>query len=75
MSLSEALPTTAIDTVSEFHTKVQQASASEVLAQDLYVVVRAGFEPAILQSKGIDSTNVPTFPLSYIIIKQVKRCC
>ena len=50
MSLSEALPTTAIDTVSEF---------SEEFAKGPFVAARAGFEPTTLRTKVIDSTNVP----------------
>ena len=42
---SEALPTTAIDTVSEFTREALQATVSEGLAQSLYIVARAGFEP------------------------------
>ena len=59
MSLFEALPTTAIDTVSEFNAKALKASVSEGLAQGPYVAPRAGFEPATLRTKGIDSTNAP----------------
>ena len=55
MSLSEALPTTAIDTVSEF----TQAIVSEELAKGPYVAASARFEPTTLRTKGIDSTNMP----------------
>ena len=62
MSLSEALPTKAIDTV------------SEELVQGPYVAARAGFEPLTLRSRvripkginsisrGIDSTDAPPCP-------------
>ena len=46
MSLSEALPTTAIETVSEFTREALQAIASEGLAQVPHVAARARFEPA-----------------------------
>ena len=62
MSLSEALLTTAIDTVSEFQAEALQATASEGLAQGPYAMARAGLEPMTLWSKGIDSTNVPPCP-------------
>ena len=45
MSLSEVLPTTAIDTASEFTHRSAQATVSEGLAQGPYVAARAGFEP------------------------------
>src|SRR6218665_3613031 len=41
------------------HAEALQAAASEGLAQGPYVEARAGFEPMILRSKGIDSTNAP----------------
>src|SRR6218665_2731474 len=44
------------------HAKELQASASEGLAQALYVAARAGFEPMTLRSKGIDTTNAPPCP-------------
>ena len=63
LSLSEALPTTAIDTVAEFTRRSAiQAAASEGLVQGPYVAARAGFELATLRSKGIDSTNAPPRP-------------
>ena len=61
MSLSEALPTTAIDTVSEF-TRRRVTTASEGLVQGAYVAVRAGIEPASLRSKNIDPANTPPRP-------------
>ena len=45
MSLSEALPTTAIDAVLEFTRETLQATVSEGLAQGPYVAAKAGFEP------------------------------
>ena len=45
------------DTVSEFHAKAQQATASEGLVQGPYVAARTGFEPATLRTKGAESTN------------------
>ena len=44
------------------HAKALQATASEGLAHGPYMVARAGFEPATLRSKGIDSINVPPRP-------------
>ena len=62
MSLSEALPTTAIDTVSDFYSETLQATVSEGIAQGPYVAARAGFEPTTLRSKGIDSAKAPPRP-------------
>src|SRR6218665_918866 len=57
---SEALPTTnSTDTVSEFHAEAPQATASEGLAQGPYV---ARFEPAVLRTTDIESTNEPPHP-------------
>ena len=42
LSLSEELPTTATDTVSEFTAKALQAAVSERLAQGPYMAARAG---------------------------------
>ena len=64
MSFSEALPTTVIDTVSEFTRKVLQATVREGLAQGAYMAARAGFEPTTLKSKGVVSTNAPPCPTS-----------
>ena len=58
MSFSEALPSTAIDTVSEFTREVLQAAVSEGLTQGPYVAAREKFEP----STGIYSTNEPPRP-------------
>ena len=46
-----------------FHAETLQATASEGLAQGPYVTARAGFDPATLWSKGIDSTNAPPCPI------------
>jgi len=54
-----------MDTVSEFHAKVPQATASEGLAQGLYVAARAGFELATLRTKGAEYTNEPSCPTGY----------
>ena len=63
MSLSEALPTTAILTLRRsLHAEALQATVSEELAQGSYVAARAGFEPTTLRSKGIDSIYAPTRP-------------
>ena len=43
----------SMDTMSEFHAKVLQATASEGLAQGPYLVARVGFEPTTLRMKGI----------------------
>jgi len=43
--------------VSEFHSEAPQATASEGLAQSPYVMAGAGFEPATLRTKGVESTN------------------
>ena len=68
MSLSEALPTTAIDSVSEFtRASALHAIASEGLAQGPYVPARARFKPAILRSKDTDSTNAPPRPTLLIV--------
>ena len=62
MSLSEALLTSAIDTVSEITRRSATAIASEGLAQCHYVATMVGFEPTTLRLKGIDSTNAPSRP-------------
>ena len=51
-----------MDTVWEFHAEKPQATAREGLAQGPYVAARVGFEPTILQSTAIDSTNEPPRP-------------
>ena len=56
------LPTTAIDTVSEFTRRSLQATANEGLTQGSYMAARAGFEPVTLWSKGIVSKNAPPRP-------------
>ena len=54
-----------MDTVSKFHAKAPQASASEGLVKGPYVAARAGFEPATLHTKGVESTNEPPRPTDY----------
>ena len=46
-----------MDTVSEFHTEVPQATASEGLAQGPYVAAGVGFKPITFPRKGVESTN------------------
>src|SRR6218665_2282091 len=62
MSLSEALPTTVVDTVSEFTRRSASGAVSEGLAQGPYLAARAGFEPTTLRSKGVVYTNAPPRP-------------
>ena len=52
----------SMDTVSEFHTLGQQATASEGLAQGHYVAARAEFEPTTLRTKGDESNQWATMP-------------
>jgi len=40
------------ESISEFYAEAPQATASEGLAQGLYVAARAGFEPTTLRTKG-----------------------
>src|SRR6218665_1414987 len=68
LSLSEGLPTTAIDTVSEYNAEALQAIAGKGLAQGPYVAARAGFEPTTLRSNGVVSTNAPPCPTWWRII-------
>jgi len=51
-----------MDIVSEFHAESPQATASEGLAQGPHVAARAGFLPATLRTKGVESTNEPPRP-------------
>src|SRR6218665_412724 len=44
-------------TVSEFRDETSQATASEGHTQGPYVAARAGFEPATVRTKGVESTN------------------
>jgi len=55
------------DTVSEFHTKAPQATVNEGLAQGPYVLVRVGFEPATLWTKGAESTKDPPRPTGHVM--------
>ena|SRR6218665_1198359 len=57
ISLAGEFPTTETDTVSSLHAEALQAIAGKGLAQGPYMAARAGFEPATLPSKDIDSTN------------------
>ena len=45
--------------VSKFHAEALQATENEGLAQGLYVAARAGFEPATLRTKSVESANEP----------------
>ena len=47
---------------SEFHAEAPQVTASEGLAQGPYMAARAGLKPAILRTKGVESTNEPPHP-------------
>ena len=46
-----------MDTVSEFHAKAPQATASKGLAQDPYMAARVGFKPEILRTQGTEPTT------------------
>ena len=50
------------DTVWEFHAESPHTALIEGLAQGPYVAVRAGFEPATLRTKGVESTNESPHP-------------
>ena len=66
---SVALPTTTIDTVSEFHAEAPQVTASEGLAQGPNVAAGARFEPTTLRTKGVESTaEPPRFTIIYFLI-------
>src|SRR6218665_295299 len=56
------------------HAETLQATASEGLAQGLYMAARAGFEPATFRSTGIDSTNAPPRPLLLSVPLSVPPC-
>ena len=62
---SEALPTKHGYCV-EFRPEAPQAIVNEGLSQGTYVAARAGYEPATLQKKGDESTNVPPCPTKLI---------
>ena len=49
------------------HAEALQATVSEGLEQGPYMVARAGFEPTILRSKGVESTNAPPRPTIYYV--------
>ena len=48
----------------EFHTEAPQATASEGLAQGLYVAARAGVEPLSFRMKGVVPTHEPPHPIN-----------
>ena len=57
--------------MSEFHAEAPQATASEGLAQGLYVAAKAEFESATLRVKGDQSTNEPPRPTIFrAVLKQ-----
>ena len=56
------------NTVWEFHFGAPQATASEGLVQGPYVVAWAGYEPATLWTKGVESTNEPPRPTIMLFI-------
>ena len=60
-----------MDTVSEFHAKAPQATASAGLAQVPYVAARVGFKPATLRTKGDESTNEPPRPTRVLYVMYV----
>ena len=51
----------------EFHAETPQATASEGLAQDVYMAARAEFEPMTLRMKDDESTNEPHAPLKLTV--------
>jgi len=53
--------------VSKFHAEAPQATASEGLAHGPYVAARAGFEPATLHTKGVESTNGSPRPTLFVL--------
>jgi len=66
--LLRAAPDYSMDySMSEFHAEASQATASEGLAQGLYVAARTGVEPTTLRLKVIVSTKTPPRP-TYIHI-------
>ena len=72
---SEALPTQHAYCVGVSHrSATPQATASEGLAQGLYVAARAGFEPATLRTKGVESTNAPPRPMSTCLVNVWYLC-
>ena len=58
------------DIVPEFHAEAPQAIVSNEIAQGsymyIYVPARAGVEPKILRTKGVDSTNAPHTLPNYV---------
>src|SRR6218665_194945 len=69
MSLSEALSITSIDTVSEFTRRSATDNCKRRTCPSPYVAVKAGFGPATLRSKGIDSTNAPPRPSTFSVVE------
>src|SRR6218665_476698 len=78
---SEALPTTVIDSVGVYTTKRYRQPYTVYTVYNIYmyyillvkdlpkvpgVAARMGFEPTTFRSKGIESTNVPPHPYSFI---------
>jgi len=51
-----------MDTVSEFHAEVPQATASKEFTPGPYRAARAEFESTTFQTKGVESTNEPRRP-------------
>src|SRR6218665_23640 len=49
-------------TVSEFHAETPLTSVSEGFVQGPYMAARAGFEPATLRKKDVESTNELPLP-------------
>jgi len=58
-----------MDTVSEFHAEEPQATASEGLAQGLYVTARAGIETMTLWTKSVESTNELPHPTCFCVAR------
>ena len=58
MSLSEALPTTAIDTVGVYMPKHYMPQASEGLAQGPYVVARGGIRTSVPSARDPKKTRL-----------------
>src|SRR6218665_397275 len=59
---SEVLPTTALILCWSYHAKALQATASERLAQFLYMVARVGFEHATFRMQCTKPTTEPPCP-------------
>jgi len=59
--------------MSEFHAKTPHATASEGLAQCPNVAARAGFEHAILRTKGAEHSNEPPHYYYYGLLGLLTR--